>query len=75
MVFIVLMVIVYKDKENKPVFLYRMVTILLLLIVPLLHTLYKGTNKCKTMIHIIVVEKAILLDVNSIMNAVVGSYV
>ena len=45
LVFMVLMIIVHRDKENKvAIFLCRMVTTLrisLLIIVPLLHTLYK----------------------------------
>ena len=48
-------VIVCKDKENKLVFLYRMattLTMLLLLIAPLLHTLYKWDHpQHKAMVH------------------------
>ena len=46
---------------------------MLLLIVPLLHTLSKGDHQ--TQDNDIVVEKAILMmDVNSILKAVIGMY-
>ena len=70
----VLMVIVCKDKENKSLFLYRMVRILmtlLLLIVPLLYYIIQ-MGPTTTRQWFIVVEKSIRMDVNSILKAVVA---
>ena len=70
----VLIIIVHRDKENKLLCLCRMLItlrVLLLRIVPLLYALYKW-GPPNTRQWFIVLEKTILLDVNSIVKAVVA---